>query len=115
MGEITAPDPSKLMLALRSERQRQGLSLEWVAGRTGVKLQSIAEFETEQTRPAEGTLRKWLKALGLPEEWADAWLDWRIEEEVAAVLEKLRGPRALPPGDIEAIRSDVRAHLKARR
>jgi transcriptional regulator with XRE-family HTH domain len=102
------------MAALRAERNRQGLSLDWVAGRTGVKLQSIAEFETQQTRPSETTLRKWLKALQLPGGWADTWLDWRVEEEVAEVLRKLRGPRALPAEDVDARREGVRRERRGR-
>lgn len=105
------------MTVLRTERLAQDLTLDWVAKKVGVTHQSIQIFETsrEGKVPTETTLRKWLRALELPEDWADAWMDWRVEEEVAEVLTKLRGPRALPAEDVDAIRRSVRNSLRARR
>lgn len=111
-------DPSKLMARLRQKRLGDGLTLEWVADRVGVTKQAISDFETDTTgrkQPSEETLRKWVRSLELPAELADTWLDWRVEEEVAEVLSKLRGPRALPPEDIDAIRRSVRNALRGRR
>lgn len=115
LWDVPTPAADKLFLRLRTERERQDLTVQWVADRVGVTKQSLSEWETGKSRPGPAAVRKWVKALGLPEAEADEWLDWRVEEEVAEVLGKLRGPRALPAEDIEAIRRSVRNSLRARR
>lgn len=112
---MPADQADKLFLRLRAERERQDLTVQWVADRVGVRKQSVSEWETGKSRPGPQAVRKWVKALGVPEAEADEWLDLRVEEEVAEVLTKLRGPRALPPEDVDAIRRSVRNALRGRR
>lgn len=88
---------------------------EALASRVGVKYQSLQAFEGGKAHPTEPTMRKWVKALGQPEELVDEWFVARTEEKVAEVLGDLRGPRALPPADIDAIRRAVRNMLLAQR
>lgn len=81
------------------------MTLEWVAGRTGVTKQALSEYERDTTgrnRPSEEVLRRWLAALRLPETWADDWIEWLIGERVRDLLHDRRGPRAASPEDIEA-------------
>lgn len=96
------------MACLRQARLDQDLTVEWVAGRVGVSQPSITEFESGRKRPKEETLRKWLRALKLPDEWADVWVEWQIEEGVREALESRRGPRAMAKEDIDAIARMVR-------
>jgi transcriptional regulator with XRE-family HTH domain len=73
-------DPSHVPQLLRDERLRQGLTLEWIADRVGVKAQSIHEFETGKKRPADDSLRKWVRSLKAPDEWANDWALWLTAE-----------------------------------
>jgi len=104
MAPRTLTDPGRLMAILREERLAQELTLEWVAKKVGVTHQSIQIFETEREGkvPTEATLRKWLAALQLPEEWTDLWIEHQIGEKVRDLLAARRGPRAASPEDIEA-------------
>lgn len=96
------------MARLRQARIDQDLTLEWVAGRVGVSHPSISQFESGRKKPREENLRKWLRALKLPDEWADLWIEWRIEQDVRDTLESRRGTRAMAKEDIDAITRMVR-------
>lgn len=109
MAENEQPgDPARLMTRLREERLSQGLTVEWVADRVGVKQPSITEFESGRKKPKDETLRKWLRALQLPDEWTDIWIEYQIEQDVRDVLERRRGPRAMAKEDVDAITRMVR-------
>lgn len=108
MAATEAPEPAQLMARMRQERLRQELTLEWVATKVGVKHASISEFESGRKKPKDETLRKWLRALQLPDEWAEAWIEYQIEQDVRDVLERRRGPRAMAKEDVDAITRMVR-------
>ena len=58
------------MAALRSERERQGLSLTDMAERTGIDRATISKLETGKIpNPTIGTLRTYAKALGRKLAW----------------------------------------------
>ena len=58
------------MAALRSERERQGLSLADMAERTGIDRATISKLETGKIpNPTIGTLRTYAKALGRKLAW----------------------------------------------
>lgn len=69
---------------------------------------SISEFESGRKKPKPETLRKWLRALQLPDDWADLWIEYQIEQDVRDVLERRRGPRAMAKEDVDAITRMVR-------
>lgn len=101
-------EPGKLIQALRERRAAEGLTLEWVADRLGVSTALVGHWESGRNSPPEPRLRRWLKVLDMPEELADEWLEYRIEEEIARALGSRRGPRAMPQEDIDAIRRIIR-------
>ncbi|HEV8654475.1 MAG TPA: helix-turn-helix transcriptional regulator [Candidatus Limnocylindria bacterium] len=77
--------PKQLLARLRHEREAQGLTVEWVAEKVGITKQSISDFETDTTgrkRPSDDTIRKWVRALGQPDEWAANWELWRTAEQM---------------------------------
>jgi DNA-binding XRE family transcriptional regulator len=58
------------MAALRSERERQGLSLTDMAERTGIDRATISKLETGKIpNPTIGTLRTYARALGRKLAW----------------------------------------------
>ena len=58
------------MAALRSERERQGLSLTDMAERTGIDRATISKLETGKiSNPTIGTLRTYARALGRKLAW----------------------------------------------
>lgn len=79
------------MTRLRDERLKQDLTVEWIAVKVGVAQPSISQYESGKKKPGLEKLRKWLRALKMPEEWADAWADHQVVERV---------DKALPP-DLE--------------
>lgn len=87
---------------LRRERLRQDVKWEALASKVGVKYQSLQAFEKGDAHPTEATLRKWTKALGVPDTIAEEWVELRISEQVRELLQARRGPRAASPEDIEA-------------
>lgn len=88
VGEARLEHPSALFAKLREARLEQELTLEWVADKVGVKAPSIHEFETGKKRPTDKTLRAWVKALKLPDAWADDGADWLTAE---AMVKENRG------------------------
>lgn len=67
-----APDERllELLATLRTERERQGLSLADVSERTGMDRGQISKLETGKVvNPTVGTLRALAHALGLQLEW----------------------------------------------
>ncbi len=85
-------------------------TLEDVAKRVGVSIGMIGNVETGVATPSEETLRKWLRALQLPDEWADRWLEMRTIEEVDSLLAQ-RGVDAESRGTVRLI---IRCSYQAR-
>ena len=76
----------------------------------------VGHYETGvRIPPDDEIVTRWVSRLGLSLVLVDDWVDARAEEQVAEVLEKLRGPRALPAEDVDAIRRNVRNALRGRR
>lgn len=77
VADPTQPQtPEELYSAMRKSRIRQEKRLKEVASKVGVSLSALQQFETGQTRPTLTSLRRWLRALDLPAEWADEWQIW---------------------------------------
>ncbi len=73
-----APDEglAAMLTALRSERERQGLSLADVAERTGMDRATISKLETGKVaNPTYFTLRTYARALGKR-------VSWRLEDSI---------------------------------
>lgn len=67
---IGDPDLVAALAGLRSERERQGLSLADMAERTGIDRATISQLETGKlANPTIGTLRTYARALGRRLAW----------------------------------------------
>lgn len=75
-------DPRTLAAKLRAERERQELTVQWVADKIGISKQSVSAFEKGQEPPGEDVIAKWISALRLPATWALDWADWRRAEKM---------------------------------
>lgn len=75
-------NPRTLAAKLRAERERQVLTVQWVADKIGIKKQSVSAFENGQEPPGEDVIAKWIAALKLPASWALDWADWRRAEKM---------------------------------
>ena len=61
---------TEALAALRSERERQGLSLTDLAARTGIDRATISKLETGKIlNPTVGTLKRYTAALGKSLSW----------------------------------------------
>lgn len=71
------PDLAAALAGLRSERERQGLSLADVSERTGIDRSTLSKLETGKVaNPTVGTLRAVARAL-------NKRLSWSLEDEPA--------------------------------
>ncbi len=69
------PELAEALLLLRTERERQGLSLSDLSARTGIDRATISKIETgKMANPTIGTLRKLAGAL-------NKRLAWTLEDE----------------------------------
>lgn len=84
-----------LLAGMRTEREKQELTLEWVADKVGVKFQSIQEFETGRKRPSPMTFRKWARALRLSDDLTEQYVTLRAAEEARKIID---GRLRLAPG-----------------
>ena len=98
-------DPKRLGPWLRSARDAEGVTQEWLGERADVTKQAISQFEDGTTLPSEETFRKIVVALRQPAELADrygvhreteAWRERMIrrglasEDDVDAAIRLLR-------------------------
>ena len=110
MADRPGIDPGKLMARLRDERIAQGLTVEWIADRVGVSQPTISQYESGKKRPGIAKLRKWLRALKLPEKWADPWAEYQISKRVEDML-----PPTVPAEDRRFVRRLVAGVLAEHR
>ena len=117
-------DPRTLPVKLRSERERQNLTVQWIADRIGVSKQSVSAFENGQEPVGEEAIQKWVVALQLPGSWAEDWAFWRRAEKAVNALRPVRGrskgPRVpsvidLTPEQREEMQMVIFRQLRGRR
>lgn len=63
-GPTAADDAADLALVLREARTTQGVSVEELAGRSGVAASDIREFEAGRVIPARPPFAIYMRALG---------------------------------------------------
>lgn len=85
-GQRSFANVTALLAALRSARESQDLTLEWVADRVGVSHVSIVKWESGQQRPTAARVRQWVRALNLAPDVADQYAELRAIERVDDVL-----------------------------
>jgi len=106
----------RLFLKLKSEREHQDLTVQWVADRVGVTKQSISEWELGKSRPSLSAVRKWVKALKLGEAVVDEWIEEQAVQRVKAILtDKGRLGHDVRQADVDALLVIVRNTLRANR
>lgn len=116
-------DPKLLPTKLRAERERQDLTVEWIAQRIGASKQVVSAFENGQEPPGEEKIARWILALGLPGAWADDWADWRAAEKAVRAMEPVRARSSagvpervrLTAADRETLQLMIYRHLRGMR
>jgi len=105
---------SELLARLRSARKANDDGLKEVAAKVGVKsFQAVQRWESGQDRPSGDRLRKWLRAVNMPIEWAPLYEEFSVEEDLTAIVAAMKPPPA--PAQIAAIRINLRNALRTRR
>lgn len=90
--------------------------MQQVADRIGVTKQSVSEWETGESNPGLPALRKWVKALKLPESEIDEWIEEQAVQRVEAIMkDKGRLGREIRQADVDALLTAVRKTLRANR
>lgn len=90
--------------------------MQQLAERIGVTKQSISEWETGESKPGLPALRKWMKALKVPETEIDEWIEEQAVQRVEAIMkDKGRLGREIRRADVEALLTAVRKTLRANR
>ena len=108
--------PHRFFQRLRAERERLDLTMQQVADRIGVTKQSISEWETGESNPGLPALRKWVRALKLPESEIDEWIEEQAVQRVEAIMkDKGRLGREIRQADVAALLTAVRKTLRANR
>lgn len=85
-------DLSTFMRRLRSEREAQTLTQEWIADKAGVTKQAISQYENDTTgraRPSVDVMRKWIRALELGNDWLQLWEELDAVENVMDELARV--------------------------
>lgn len=110
MADAPAFDPGRLGWWLRTVREGQGLSQEWVADKASSVLgrprpltkQAISQFENETTVPDEETLRGVMRALGQAD--ADALVnEWWYRRETERLRAEMKTRGIASDEDVDAI------------
>lgn len=111
------PEPTslaELLARLRSARKSNDDGLKEVAAKVGVKsFQAVQRWETGEDRPSGDRLRRWLRAVDMPAEWAPLYEELAIEEDLSAMIAAMNPPPAAE--QIAAIRISLRNALRTRR
>lgn len=116
LGDVPETPPDKFFLRLKAERERQDLTVQWVADKVGVTKSSVSEWETGKSRPGLPAVRKLVKALGLPDAIVEEWIEEQAIQRVKAILtDKGRVGHDVRDADVEALLTVVRNTLRANR
>jgi transcriptional regulator with XRE-family HTH domain len=108
--------PDRFFVRLRTEREHQDLTVQWIADKVGVTKSSVSEWETGKSRPGLPAVRKWVKALGLDESVVEDWIEEQAIQRVKAILtDKGRVGHEVRDSDVEALLTVVRNTLRANR
>lgn len=113
-GEGDPTSMAEMLGRLRSARKANDEALKEVAAKVGVKsFQAVQRWESGEDRPSGDRLRKWLRAVNMPNEWAALYEEFAVEEDLTAMIAAMKPPPA--PAQIAAIRMNLRNALRTRR
>lgn len=108
--------PHRFFQRLRAERERLDLTMQQVADRIGVTKQSISEWETGESNPSLPVLRKWVRAVKVPDAEIDEWIEEQAVQRVEAIMrDKGRLGREIRQADVDQLLTAVRKTLRANR